>query len=155
MMLQNCVFVADSGRNRRNYFCVGAAPVENRKLVLSEWSESNRSKIENEESHSSRRWRGHTPVPAYQDRMQTAAADLRQANDLLPAGDFDARRIARGAHHLNSKGSANAARLSGRWRATRYSHRVRRATETGRDRPGVSDRREIYRQLRRFPHSWR
>src|SRR6266487_3344719 len=141
----NCVFVADSGKNGRNYFCVGAAPVENRKLVLSEWSESNRSKIENEESHTSRRWRGHTPVPAYQDRMQTAAADLRQANDLLPAGDFDARRIARGAHHLNSKGSANAARLSRRRRATRCSHRVRRATETGRDRPSIFDRREIYR----------
>src|SRR5438876_174971 len=133
----NCVFVADSGRNGRNYFCVGAAPVENRKLVLSEWSESNRSKIENEESHTSRWWRGDASLSAHQDRVQTTAADLRQANDLLPTGDFDARRIARGAHHLNSKGSANAARLFGRRRATRYSHRVHRAAEAGRNRAGV------------------
>jgi hypothetical protein len=66
----DCVFVADSGRNGRNYFCVGAAPVENRKLVPSEWSESNRSKIEDEESHTSRWWRGDASLSPHQDCVQ-------------------------------------------------------------------------------------
>src|SRR5207244_13237482 len=109
----NCVFVADSGRNGRNYFCVGAAPVENRKLVLSESSESNRAKIENEESHSSRRWRGGTPSPANQERVQAAASDLRPATYLLTGAECDARRMPRGPHHVATTASSQAAIFSG------------------------------------------
>src|SRR5207247_3401887 len=108
----SCVFVADSGRDGQNYFCVGAAPVENRKVVLSEWSESNGSKIENEEGHSPRRWRGNASLSADKNRLQTASTDLRQTDDLLSAGDFDARRSSRGAHNLDAKRSADVARLS-------------------------------------------
>src|SRR6266436_6355131 len=98
----NCVFVADSGRNGRNCFCAGAAAIKNRE-----------SKIKNEEGHSSRRWRGNASLSADKNRLQTASADLRQTDDLLSAGDFDARRSSRGAHNLDAKGSADARRLFG------------------------------------------
>src|SRR6266581_2105146 len=86
---------------------------------------------------------------ADKNRLQTASADLRQTDDLLSAGDFDARRSSRGAHNLDAKRSADVARLSRRWGATWYSHRVRRAAEAGRNCAGISNRREIYRRLGR------
>src|SRR5206468_8466325 len=113
-----------------------------------------RLKIQNEEGHSARRWRGNASFPAHQDRLQTAPADIRQADDLLPAGDFDARRSSRSAHHLDAKRFADAARLFGRWNATRYSHRVRRATKAARDRARIFNRREICRRLGRIAYPW-
>src|SRR5437899_7632777 len=130
--------------NGQNCSRAGAASIENQK-----------SKIQNEEGHSSRRWRGNTSISADENRLQTAPPDIRQTDDLLSPGDFDARRPARGAHHLDAKRFADVTRLSGRWGATRYSHRVRRAAKAGRDRASIFDRREIYRRLRRIAHSWR
>src|SRR6266567_9374832 len=108
--------------NGQNCSRAGAASIENQK-----------SKIQNEEGHSSRRWRGNASLSADKNRLQTASADLRQTDDLLSAGDFDARRSSRGAHNPNAKRSADVARLSRRWGATWYSHRVRRAAEAGRN----------------------
>src|SRR5213080_4811085 len=119
--------------NGQNCSRAGAASIKNQK-----------SKIQNEEGHSSRRWRGNTSISADENRLQTAPPDIRQTDDLLSPGDFDARRPTRGAHHHDTEGFANAPQLFGRRRATRYSHRVRRATETGRDRASIFDRREIY-----------
>src|SRR5205809_2008750 len=130
--------------NGQNCSRAGAASIEDRK-----------SKIENEKGYSARRWRGNTSLSAHENRLQTAPPDIRQTDDLLSPGDFDARRPTRGAHHHDTEGFANAPQLFGRRRATGHSHRVRRATETGRNRPGFFDRREIYRQLRRIAHSWR
>src|SRR6266436_1327546 len=140
----NCVFVADSGRNGRSCFCSGADAIKNRE-----------SKIKNEEGHSSRRWRGNASLSADKNRLQTAFGDLRQTDDLLSAGDFDARRSSRGAHNLDAKRSADVARLSERWGATWYSHRVRRAAEAGRNCAGVFNRRKIYWRLGRVAYSWR
>src|SRR5207244_10793299 len=113
------------------------------------------SKIENEESHSSRRWRGNTSLSADENRLQTAVADLRQADDLLPVGDLDAWRAARGAHHLNTERSANAGGLPRRRLATRHSYRIRSSTEARRYRASFFDRRKLCRRLRRIAHSWR
>src|SRR5947208_14424772 len=95
-----------SGRNGRSYFCTGATAIENRK-----------SKIENEESHPSRRRCGDTPFSADEDRLQATSPDLRQANDLLSLGYPHAWRLARGADHFHPEGFADAARLLERWRA--------------------------------------
>src|SRR6266516_624579 len=96
--------------------------------------ENRKSKFQNEKGHSSRWWRRNTAFSADEDRLQTASADLRQTDDLLSLVDLDARRAARGSHHLDTKRFADAAGLFGRWGATRYSHRVRRATEARRNR---------------------
>ena len=42
----------------------------------------------------------------------------------------------------------------GQWRPARNPFGICRATETGRNRPGFFDWREIYRRLGRGPHSW-
>src|ERR1700756_282410 len=117
--------------------------------------EPHRSKTENEKGHSSRRWCWNASFSTDENRLQTASADLRQTDDLLSAGDFDARRSSRGAHNLDAKRSSNVARLSRRWGATWYSHRVRRAAEARRHCAGISNRCKIYRRLRRVAYSRR
>src|SRR5439155_22607601 len=126
------------GSNGRNCSCAGAAAIENRK-----------SKIQNEKSHSARRRRGDTSLSVDQNRLQTATPDLRQADDLLSIGDADARRSAGGADHFHAKRFADAPTLSGQWNTARNSNRLRRASEAGRNRPGISDRGEICWRLRR------
>src|SRR5204862_7781933 len=108
-----------------------------------------------QERHSARRWRGDASVCADENRLQTTAANLRQADELLSARDSYARRSPRGADHFDAERFADARRLFGRRCATRYSHRVRTSAEAGRDRAGVSDRRKLYPELRRIPDSWR
>ena len=72
----------------------------------------------------------------------------RQADDLLSAGDIDARRIARGADHFHAKRFADAPTLSRRWRTARNSDRVRRTGGAERNRGGIPDRGEICWRLR-------
>ena len=43
-----------------------------------------------------------TSFSAHQDRLQTASSDLRQANDLLPAGHAYARRATGSADHYDA-----------------------------------------------------
>src|SRR5438445_319249 len=142
---------AEHPGTKRNFLAAG--PFCSRARVVA--IKNRKSKIQNEEGHSSRRRRRNTPLSADENRLQTASPNIRQTDDLLSAGDFNARRPTRGAHHLDSKRSANAGRLFGRGGATRHSDRVRRAAETGRDRTSLFDRREIYWELGCIAHSWR
>src|SRR4030095_3151752 len=96
-----------SGSNGLNCFCTGAAAIKNRK-----------SKIENEESHSTCRRCRDASFSAHEDRLQTASPALRQTNGLLSAGHAHARRSTGGADHYHTKGFTDAARLSGRRHAT-------------------------------------
>src|SRR5262249_50557778 len=122
----------------RSCFCAGAAGIENRK-----------SKIENEKGHSARRRGGDTALSVYQGRLETACPDLPQTNDLSSATVAESRRSAGGAGHFPAKRFTDAPGLSRQWHTARNSDRLRRTSEAGRNRPGISDRREIYRRLRR------
>ena len=64
-------------------------------------------KLGNEyERNRSRRGLRHKALPADHGHQQAALAGLRQAHDLLPAFDLDARGHPRNPHHLDADGLA-------------------------------------------------
>src|SRR5216117_257892 len=56
------------------------------------------------EGHRPRRRRGNAPSPGDAGALEAASADLRQADDLLPAVDADARRHPGHPGHLEARG---------------------------------------------------
>ena len=79
-------------------------------------------------------------------RLQAAAADLRQADDLLSADDADARRHPRNPGHLDAAGSAAVPAAARRRRAMGPRADLRRAAAARRPRAGLHHRRGFRRR---------
>ncbi|CAA9209465.1 MAG: Glucose-1-phosphate thymidylyltransferase, partial [uncultured Acidimicrobiales bacterium] len=88
-----------------------------------------------------RRWHRFPTAPDHPGGQQAAGARLRQADDLLPALDADARRHPRGAdHHHSPRGRGVPPPARGRL-AVRHQHHLRGAAEPRRPRAGLPHRR--------------
>src|SRR5882757_8807095 len=61
---------------------------------------------------------------------QAVAADLRQADDLLPAVDFDVGRYSRHSHYHDANGSLPVRTAARRWQPVGHSSHLCRAAQT-------------------------
>src|SRR5206468_10890004 len=83
--------------------------------------------LDDEKGHHSGRRRRQPAVPANEDRVQTAVAGLRQADDLLSPRHAYARRSAGNLNHLDAKRLPHAPRLPWGRLAVRDPNRLRGA----------------------------
>ena len=113
------------------------------------------SPITNHERNRSGRRLRHPFIPDHQRSQQTTAADLRQADGLLPHLRPDAGRNTRYSHHLHAGRPSGFPASAGRRIGLRRSVRIRRTAFARRTGPGVPDRREVHRQRFRLPGAGR
>src|SRR3984893_2429461 len=111
--------------------------------------------IDDEKRNNSRRWFRYAALSSYPDRLQTAVACLRQADDLLSALHANARRNPRDSGHFDTKRFADVSRAIRRRIASKSLDRVRGTIEAGRDRPSISDRSRLLGRRGCFADSWR
>src|SRR3990167_5217224 len=104
-----------------------------------------------DEGHNSRRRLGQPSAPDHPGGVETAAADLRQTDDLLPDLGADARRHPRDSDYLHARGPAQLPEDARRPQPVRRALRLRGTAGTGRPGPGLSDRRVVHRQRPRVP----
>src|SRR5690606_32294219 len=78
-----------------------------------EYSRPKEADGQDAQRHHSRRRLRHAAVPGHHGDLQAAAAGLRQADDLLPADDPDARRHPGRADHLDTGRYATLRRTAG------------------------------------------
>src|SRR3989304_7043945 len=86
-----------------------------------------KEKHEKTQRHHPRRRFRHASIPGYPRGIQAAPADLRQADDLLPAGNPDARRHSRDIDHLDAAGYAAVRTTARQWRAVGVHFQLCRA----------------------------
>ena len=98
---------------------------------------------DHQRNHPGRR-RRQPALPADPGRQQTAAAGLRQADDLLPAGDADDGRDPRHPDHLHAPRHAALSAVARRRQSLGRHPLLRRAARAQGDRPGVSGRRGVH-----------
>ena len=78
--------------------------------------------------------------------QQAAAADLRQADDLLPAVGADAGRHPRDPDHLHAAGPAALRATAGRRQPVGHQFQLRRAAQPGGAGAGLHHRRGVHRR---------
>ena len=96
-------------------------------------------------NHPGRRQR-HPAVPDHQGHQQAADADLRQADDLLPALPADECRDPRGPDHHHARGPGRLPAAARRRLRRRHRDQLRRPAAAGGPRPGVHHRRGLHRR---------
>ena len=105
--------------------------------------------------HHPRRRRRHPAASGHPVGLQATAADLRQADDLLPADHADAGRHPRHPDHLHPAGHPALRATARRWLALGNQPAIRRPAQPGRPRPGLHHRRRLHRQRQLCPRARR
>ena len=103
------------------------------------------------QGHHPGRRLGHAALPDHPRGEQAAPAGLRQADDLLPAVDADARRDPRGAADLDARRHRRLRAAAGRRQPVRDLDHLRRPAAPRRAGAGVPDRPRV----RRRRPAWR
>ena len=119
-------------------FGVGDARADGAATAASGWG--NGHDAEQAQGDRARGRRGHPAASDNAGDQQAAPADLRQADDLLPAQRADARGNPRGADHQHPAGAVLLQEAARRRQPMGHAVRVRGAVATGGSAPGPHDR---------------
>ena len=92
------------------------------------------------------RWQRHAALSDHQGDQQAADADLRQADDLLPALPADECRDPRGPGHHDPRGPGRLPAAARRRLRRRHRDQLRRPAEARGPGPGVPHRRRLHRR---------